>query len=248
MIDDNVMIYKEKKRLLIIPARSGSKRVPNKNIRNFCGKPMIRYSIETAANLAIFDEIHISTESESIKKVAENAGCEVPFLRPYNLSDDFTTTIDVYKFVVKKYLELGKIFDEVWTLLPCAPLLAEDDFHNAYKLFLNHESKFPVISVVECSCYESQSFDIVENFLIFSDGRKLNIRSQDLRLKYKSAGAFGIFSPEHILNRDINNFTASSLGFPLSRLNALDIDNEDDWALAEVIYYGKKFISEQSVK
>ena len=237
-----------KKRLLIVPARAGSKRVPQKNIRNFCGKPIILYSIETATNLGIFDEIHVSTESESIKKVVENAGCEISFLRPQSLSDDFTTTIDVYKFVVTKYIDLGKSFDEVWTLLPCAPLVAEEDLLNAYKLFLNHESKFPVISVVECNCYEAQSFDIVENFLIFSDGRKLNVRSQDLSLKYKSAGAFGIFSSDHILNRDINNFTASSLGFPLSRLNALDIDNEDDWDLAEVIYYGKKFISDQSVK
>ena len=105
-----------------------------------------------------------------------------------------------------------------------------------------------IIIVVECNCFESQSFDIVENFLIFSDGGLLNVRSQDLSLKYKSAGAFGIFSSDHILNRDINNFTASSLGFPLSRLNALDIDNKDDWDLAEVIYYGKKFISDQSVK
>ncbi len=244
MIDDNTMSCKEKKRLLIIPARAGSKRVPNKNIRNFCGKPMILYSIETASNLGMFDEIHVSTESIIIKKIVENAGCEVPFLRPENLSDDFTTTIDVYKFVVSKYIELGKSFDEVWTLLPCAPLLAGKDLHNAYKLFLSHESKFPVISVVECNCYESQSFDIVENFLTFSDGEKLKVRSQDLSLKYKSAGAFGIFPSEHILNRDINNFSTSSLGFPLSRINAVDIDTEDDWALAEAIYFGKKYIEE----
>jgi N-acylneuraminate cytidylyltransferase len=236
------MNCKEKKRLLIIPARAGSKRVPNKNIRNFCGKPMIVYSIETAFNLGIFDEIHVSTESIVIKKVVEKAGCKVPFLRPESLSDDFTTTIDVYKFVVSKYIELGKMFDEVWTLLPCAPLLAGEDLHNAYKLFLSYESKFPVISVVECNCYESQSFDIVGDFLMFSDGEKLKVRSQDLSLKYKSAGAFGIFSSEHILNRDINNFTASSLGFSLSRINAVDIDNEEDWALAETIYYGKKYI------
>lgn len=236
------MSRKEKKRLLIIPARAGSKRVPNKNIRNFCGKPMIIYSIETAFNLGIFDEIHVSTESIVIKKIVENTGCKVPFLRPESLSDDFTTTIDVYKFVVSKYIELGKSYDEVWTLLPCAPLLAVDDLHNAYKLFLSYKSKFPVISVVECNCYESQSFDIVKDFLMLSDGGKLKVRSQDLSLKYKSAGAFGIFPSEHILNRDINNFTNSSLGSPLSRINAVDIDNEDDWVLAEAIYYGKKYI------
>ena len=231
-----------KKRLLIIPARSGSKRVPNKNIRNFCGKPMITHSIENALKSNLFDEIHVSTESPIIKGIVENAGVIVPFMRPANLSDDFVTTIDVYKFVLNNYLAQGMCFDEVWTLLPCAPLISAVDLYEAYNLFLKYESKFPVISVVECNCHQSQSFKIENDFLLFSDAGKFKIRSQDLELSYKSAGAFGIFPPTHILDRSIDEFSMSSIGYLLSKVKAVDIDTEDDWELAEAIFYGKKHV------
>jgi pseudaminic acid cytidylyltransferase len=232
-----------KKRLLIIPARSGSKRIPNKNIKNFCGKPIIHYSISTAIDSGLFDEIHVSTESSEIEKVISDVGLKLPFKRPQSLSDDHTTTIDVYKFVLSRYLDLGRRFDEVWTLLPCSPLLTKENLYEAYKLFLKHNSTYPVIAVVECECHASQSFSIDDDFLSFSSSKNFKVRSQDLVVKYKSAGAFGIFPVAHIINSDLDNFMNASLGHILKKSEAIDIDTIDDWELAEVIFQGKRLIS-----
>jgi pseudaminic acid cytidylyltransferase len=232
-----------KKRLLIIPARFGSKRIPNKNIKNFCGKPIIHYSISTAIDSGLFEEIHVSTESSDIEKVVSDVGLNIPFMRPKNLSDDHTTTIDVYKFVLSRYLDLGRRFDEVWTLLPCSPLLTKENLYEAYKLFLKHNSANPVIAVVECECHASQSFSIDEDFLSFSNSKNFKVRSQDLASRYRSAGSFGIFPAAHIINSSSDNFMNASLGYILKKSEAIDIDTNNDWELAEAIFHGKRLIS-----
>ena len=115
------------KRLLIIPARSGSKRIKNKNIKNFVGKPMIYYPINTAIKSKLFTKIHVSTNSKKISKLAESFGVMNDFYRPKNLSNDKASLFPVYKFVVNNYLLLGQKFDEVWCILPCSPFLDKND-------------------------------------------------------------------------------------------------------------------------
>ena len=123
------------KRLLIIPARLGSRRIKDKNIKLFYGKPIIYYSINIAKKSKLFNTIHVSTESPKIKKIVEKFGLKIDFLRDKKLSNNFVGLIDVFRFVVKKYKVLNKKFDEVWFLSTCAPLLETKDLKKAAKKF-----------------------------------------------------------------------------------------------------------------
>ena len=121
------------KRLAIIPARGGSKRIKNKNIKNFCGEPIINYIISTARESKLFNKIHVSTESNLIKEVVENNGLSIDFMRPETLSDDFTPLMPVLSFVLNTYISMGYQFDEIWLLMACAPLIDKNDLISASK-------------------------------------------------------------------------------------------------------------------
>ena len=114
------------KSIAIIPARSGSKGLIDKNIRLLCGKPMLAYSIEAAEKSEIFDVVHVSTDSEQYAEIAKNYGADVPFLRGEELSNDTANTWDVVRYVLKKYKELGKYFDVVMVLQPTSPLRTKE--------------------------------------------------------------------------------------------------------------------------
>ena len=107
------------KRLLIIPSRRVSKRIKNKNIKIFKGKPIISYSIEIARKSKLFSKIHISTDSDVVKNISSRYGIKTDFMRPKYLSDDRTGLMDVYSYVVNKYKQIGEIYDEIWFLLTC---------------------------------------------------------------------------------------------------------------------------------
>ena len=123
------------KRLAIIPARIGSKRIPQKNIRDFFGKPMIYYALETVIKSKLFDKIHVSTDSDLIIDLVNEFGLLVDFKRPEELSDDITPLMPVLKFVVEEYLKIGETFNEVWMIMPCSPLINENDLLRASKMF-----------------------------------------------------------------------------------------------------------------
>ena len=104
------------KRLAVIPARGGSKRIKNKNIKNFCGKPIINYVINSAVKSNLFDKIHVSTESELVKEVVEKNGLYIDFMRPKELSDDFTPIMPVILSVIETYQKKKIQFDEIWKI------------------------------------------------------------------------------------------------------------------------------------
>ena len=122
------------KALCIIPARGGSKRIPKKNIKEFHGKPIIAYSIETALKSSLFKEVMVSTDSTEVKKICQMYGAEVPFLRSETNSNDFATTVDVVNEVVEVYRKMGQTFDEICVLYPCAPFVSVTDLTNAKRL------------------------------------------------------------------------------------------------------------------
>ena len=107
----------------IITARGGSKRIPKKNIKDFCGKPIIAYSIEAALNAECFDEIMVSTDSREIAETAVRYGAKVPFMRSEKTSNDFAATADVIKEVLEEYEKLGKSFEWLCCIYPTAPFL-----------------------------------------------------------------------------------------------------------------------------
>ena len=123
------------KRLAIITARGGSKRIPKKNIREFCGKPIIGYSIQAAKDAGVFDTVMVSTDSEEIAAIAKQEGAEVPFLRSEETSGDFATTSDVILEVLLQYEARGEVFDEVCCIYPTAPFVTAEKLKKAFTSF-----------------------------------------------------------------------------------------------------------------
>ena len=123
------------KRLAIIPARGGSKRIKQKNIKLFCGKPIIYYSIQNAKKSKLFSKIHVSTNSIKIKNIAQKYGASLDFMRPNYLSKDNVTLLKVMTSLVKKFYKLGYRYDEVWLIMPCTPLIDHKDLINASRFF-----------------------------------------------------------------------------------------------------------------
>ena len=231
------------KRLAIIPARGGSKRIPNKNIRNFCGKPMISYILHEAQESKLFDKIHVSTDSESIKNIVNNLGHFIDFMRPSSLTDDNTSLNPVIEFVLKEYANLNINFDEVWLLLPCSPLIEAGDLIRACNFMENKKSKRNgFIAVVEYPAPIDWAYEIKTDGLLNPLNKiKLNIRSQDLEKRYFDSGTFMSFfidnQPDFKNPKIINN---PFLGFKISKLKGIDIDTNEDWELVEKIFSGMK--------
>ncbi len=227
--------------LAVIPARGGSKRVPNKNIRDFCGKPMIAHILEAARDSGLFNEIHVSTDSAQIREVVEGLGFRVDFMRPAELADDQTPIMPVLKHVVEKFASLGREFQEVALLMACAPLISADDLRKAQELFAKHGSAMPVLGVAQYPCPIEWAFrrDAGGRLSPVQPGM-FATRSQDLAPSYFDAGLFSIFPANFVLDSVGAGSDADFIGHILPRYKAIDIDTLDDWSLAEAIYRGAR--------
>ena len=137
-----------KKRLLIIPARSGSKRIKNKNIKLFQKKPIIYFPLKEAKKSKLFKKIHVSTDSKKIKKLVENFGVKVDFLRPKKLAGDKISTEQVLRYVVKEFEKKSLYFDEIWSITPCSPLVTASDLLKASKKLKKNMKKI-ILSVAK---------------------------------------------------------------------------------------------------
>ena len=228
------------KRLAIIPARSGSKRIKNKNIKSFLGKPVIDYSIELAKNSKLFDEIHISTDSKKYINIAEKHGIKNKFLRPKNLSGDKTPLFDVMKFVVKKYESLNFIFDEIFLISSCNPLMDLKNLKLAYQLFIKNKKKYPVMPVLKYSVPVQWALSLKNNKINSYFNNELNKRSQKFNDQYYDSASFYIF-PRNIINyKSVKEYANNFIGFEISQFDSVDIDNKDNWLLAEALYTFKR--------
>jgi N-acylneuraminate cytidylyltransferase len=134
--------------LCIIPARGGSLRIPRKNIREFLGKPIIAYSIETAIKSGIFDEIMVSTDNQEIAEIAKSYSAKVPFLRSEKNSSNDATTFDVIKEVVTHYNIKNQLFQHICCLYPCAPFVKSEDLISGLEKLVSgdYDSVFPIVS------------------------------------------------------------------------------------------------------
>lgn len=228
-----------KRRLAIIPARGGSKRIPGKNIKIFHGKPIIKYTIDAANKSGLFDKIHISTDDENIKKVVENGeDYFIDFLRPKNLSDDFTPLMPVLKYVVEKYEnEFSLKFDEVWLLMACAPLLTPGELILASNYFNNMGSDKSMSAVAELPVPYEWIFQMTSEMKLepIVKGGFAN-RSQDLAKIYFDCGVFYAYDIEVIKNSDGAGSDLNQIGFIYPKGKAIDIDDQEDWEVAEKLY------------
>ena len=174
----------------IIPARGGSKRIPKKNIKDFCGNPMISYPIKVALKSKIFQRVIVSTDDNEIAKVSESFGAEVPFIRPKNISDDFATTGDVMSHAAKWLKENANHLASVCCIYATAPFIKKDDLIKAYNLFKENKWSF-VFSAT------SFPFPIQRAIKLNEEGgikmfqpEHFESRSQDLTESYHDAGQF----------------------------------------------------------
>ena len=223
------------KTIAVIPARGGSKRIPRKNIKPFCGKPMIAYSIEAAIRAGIFDEIIVSTDDEEIADIAKTAGASVPFMRPKELSDDFTATGAVVEHVIKFLQARGDRIKFVCTIYATAPLI--DEFY--IKLGLEKLRASNAKNAFSCT---SMPFPIWRTFKIAKDGRcemfwreNFAKRSQDLEEAYQDAGQF-YWTNLDAPSSDEIFFGRDSIAIVLPRHLVQDIDTPQDWIRAEFLY------------
>ena len=223
------------KRLLVIPARIGSKRIRNKNIKNFNGQTIISYSLKLAQESKLFNKIHVSTDSKKIKKIVEDYNLEVEFLRPKNISGDYVPVISVLKYVYNYYKKKNFIFDEIWSLSACSPLLKKNDLINASVLLKKNNNKI-VIPVTEYATPIEWAFKIEKNnFLKPIKKYAYKIRSQDITKKFHDVGYF-VGIPIKFFSEKKIKFDQNYIGYEIEKNRAIDIDNLSDWKLAEAMY------------
>ncbi len=222
------------KAIAIITARGGSKRIPKKNIRDFCGKPILAYSIEAALQAGVFDTVMVSTDSEEIARVALAYGAEVPFYRSEKTSGDYATTNDVLLEVLAEYEKRGQTFDLTCCIYPTAPFVTGKKLRNAVEQ-LSASDADTIIGVVPFSFPPQRAMVVREGRLVFEYPEYLDTRSQDLVPHYHDAGQFSIMKTErYLVNRKV--LLGKILPLVLDEMEVQDIDNETDWEIAEIKY------------
>lgn len=217
----------------IITARGGSKRIPRKNIRMFCGKPIIAYSIEAAIRCGLFDEVMVSTDDEEIADIAIGYGATVPYMRSEETSNDFATTSDVIREVLSSYGSDGKYFDSFFCVYPTAPFVTSERLKEAFEKL--EEGADSVVSVVQFSFPPQRGLIVREGSLVYEYPEYQFARSQDLLPVFHDAGQFygcrtQSFQSENTL------FAGLCKPVILPESEVQDIDTEEDWILAELKY------------
>lgn len=221
--------------LAIIPARGGSKRIPRKNMKKFMDKPIIAYSIESALQAKVFDEVMVSTNDQEIVKIALEYGVKVPFIRTEQTANDFATLADVVEEVVLNYEELGQKFDYICCILPTAPFLTSQRLVESLSLLV--EGKYDSVTPVLRFSYPIQRALQIDssNKLSMIWSENLKKRSQDLLPTYHDCGQFYWMRTNAFL-REKSFFMKNGGAIVLLEKEVQDIDTLEDWELAELKY------------
>jgi len=219
----------------IIPARGGSKRIPRKNIKEFCGKPMIAWSIEAALESDCFDRVIVSTDDEEIAAVARQHGAETPFMRPAKLSDDYTGTIPVIRHAVEWLADNGCAVSQAYCIYATAPFVSPEDLKRGQQL-LESEACSYAFSVT------SYAFPIQRAICITGGGRvamfnpeHFQTRSQDLEEAWHDAGQF-YWGTAQAWTQERPIFSEDAAPVTLPRHRVQDIDTPEDWVRAEWLF------------
>lgn len=222
-------------RVAIIPARGGSKRIPRKNIKDFCGKPMIAWSIEAAQASGCFDRIMVSTDNQEIADIAKQWGAEVPFIRPPELSDDYTGTIPVIRHAIQRLETHQSKVDYACCIYATAPFVVAQDLQAGWALINGSEHDY-AISVT------SYAYPIQRAIKITDQGRvamfnpeHLMTRSQDLDEAWHDAGQF-YWGTAQAWYEMRNIFGQGAVPIKLPRHRVQDIDTLEDWTRAEWLH------------
>ena len=220
--------------LAVITARGGSKRIPKKNIRDFCGKPIIAYSIEAAKKASIFDTVMVSTDSAEIGKIAEEYGAKVPFYRSKKTSDDYATTRDVLMEVLDNYRKRGEFYDVICCLYPTAPFVTPELLQYGMNLMQQGDC-YHSYPIVKYSFPPQRAIQVRDGFIKTWQTGYESVRSQDLEPIYHECGMFYYYNVKEYL-RTGGHITTNVKPIIMSELLVQDIDTEEDWKLAEIKY------------
>ena len=222
-------------KLAVIPARGGSKRIPRKNIKSFCGRPMLAWSIDAAINAGCFDKIVVSTDDEEIAQVAISCGAEVPFLRPNELSGDFVATIPVVSHAIEWFRSRGEWPVAVCCIYATAPFMRAEDLLRGLQGFETTGADY-AFSVTSYEFPVQRAIRIAKSGrveMLFSD--HFNTRSQDLEETYHDAAQFYWGKAQAWLTGKV---IVSDAAVPviLPRHRVQDIDSPEDWERAEWMF------------
>ncbi|MBQ6888378.1 MAG: pseudaminic acid cytidylyltransferase [Lachnospiraceae bacterium] len=221
--------------LAIITARGGSKRIPRKNIKEFCGKPIVAYSIEAAKQAGVFDEIMVSTDDEEIAEVGRQYGADIPFFRSSGTSDDFATTADVLLEVLEEYEKRGKKFTHICCIYPTAPFVTAQNLKQAMEQ-LTAKQADSVMPVVRFSFPPQRSVIVGANGNLTPKWEEyMNCRSQDLEPFYHDCGQFYCLNVESF-QKEQKMIMNHTLPLFMDEMQVQDIDTEEDWRIAEMKY------------
>jgi pseudaminic acid cytidylyltransferase len=226
--------------LAVIPARGGSKRIPRKNIKSLHGKPMIAYTIEAALQSGVFESVVVSTDDAEIAEISKRYGAEVPFVREASLADDHTPASLVTLDALEKLDPNAAIYTYVSQLMPNCPLRNAEDIQKSFEQLqqTNADTQLSVNRFGWLNPWWAFKMEAGENknqnelSPLFPEAFK--IRSQDLATLYALTGALW-WAKAEVLRKEKTFHIATRTGFELSWQHALDIDDDEDWKMAEVL-------------
>ncbi|MGF1534591.1 MAG: pseudaminic acid cytidylyltransferase [Bernardetiaceae bacterium] len=223
------------KTIAIITARGGSKRIPRKNIKDFLGKPIIAYSIEVALQSDLFDEVMVSTDDEEIAEISLQYGAKVPFMRSKENADDYAGTADVLLEVLSQYEKSNQTFEYAYGIYPTAPFITQERLKEAFVLLKKEkfDTVFPVLRF-SSPIQRALKKDMISKVTMFRP-ENLQKRSQDLEPAYHDAGQFYCFHVPIFMQKK-QLWTDNSGALVLSDMEVQDIDNPEDWQIAEFKY------------
>jgi len=227
----------------IIPARGGSKRIPKKNIKTFLGQPIIAYSIQTAIHSCCFDKVIVSTDDAEISAISNNYRAITPFVRPRELSGDYTPTIPVNKHAIN-WLEENEVYpDNVCCIYPTAPFLKSETIKNSLNIF--EKNNYDYCFGVTNFNYPIQRALLIDekNRVSMLDSKMYNRRSQDLVDAYHDIGQF-YWGKANSFKSELPMFNVNSIGYKVESYLVNDIDTIDDWKRAEIMYQYLKDLKE----
>lgn len=224
------------RRLLIIPARGGSKRIRNKNIKKFNKKPIIQYPLSSAKKSKLFDTIHVSTESKTIFTLVKKIGFKPDFLRDRKLGKNSVGINDVINFVINKYFKIHKIFDEVWCIYPCSPLINEKDLKKISIYFMKQKKSLITICEFPAPIFWALKKNN-DNTIDHIFKKEAKFASNKMKPSFYDNGCIIILKKKDFLKK----FTKIKfIGYEMPIYKSIDIDNMKDWHLALNLYKMQK--------
>lgn len=221
-------------KIAVIPARGGSKRIPRKNIKHFCGKPMIAWSIEAAKASALFDRIFVSTDDAEIANIAKQWGAEVPFMRPAKLSNDYAGTMEVIAHATQWALNQGFELDAVCCIYATAPFIQADDLKRGLTALESGDWAYAFTTTDFATSIFRSFKQNAEGGIEMFYPEHFSTRSQDLPTALHDAGQFYWGRPSAWIEGK-RIFDRHSTPVMIPRWRVQDIDTQEDWERAEIV-------------